>query len=81
MLDFFVENPVIAAMALLVVLLVLALPIGIIQRRYFKDRRAEKLLVNESRFMGTGMDLALLFFAMLILAAVVGAAVRAFSGF
>jgi cytochrome c oxidase assembly factor CtaG len=77
MLDFFIENPVIAAMTLLVVLLVLALPVGFLQRRYSKDGRTGKVVVKESRFMGTGMDLSLLLFAVLILVAVVGAVMRA----
>ena len=77
MLEFFIENPVIAAMTLLVVLLVLALPVGFLQRRYSKDGRTDKVAVKESRFMGTGMDLALLLFAVLILVAVIGAAMRA----
>jgi cytochrome c oxidase assembly factor CtaG len=77
MLEFFIENPVIAAMTLLVVLLVLALPVGFLQRRYSKDGRTDKVVVKESRFMGTGMDLSLLLFAVLILVAVIGAVMRA----
>jgi cytochrome c oxidase assembly factor CtaG len=77
MLDFFIENPVIAAMTLLVALLVLALPVGFLQRRYSKDGRTGKVVVKESRFMGAGMDFALLLFAALILVAVIGAVMRA----
>ncbi len=78
-MDFFVENPPILAMTLLVLLLVLSVPVGIYQKRR-RERRGEQPPVSlDSHFMGTGFDLTLLLFGLVLVIAIVGALVNAFA--
>lgn len=79
-MDFLLENPVILAMAILVLLLVLSIPIGILQQR-----RSEKAgdappteLQQRSAFMGAGFDLAILLLGILVVGAIILSLIDAF---
>jgi len=95
-MEFLLGNPVILSMTVLVLLLVLAFPVGIIQaRRKNKavaarpqessagtriDTPAEPPASQQrSSFMGSGFDLAILLFGILLLTVIVLSLVDAFS--
>ena len=66
LLDYFLENPPILAMNLLVLLLILAIPIRIWSNR----KEASPPAPSSTKFMGTRFDLTLLIFGLLFLAAI-----------
>ena len=80
MINFLLDRPAVLAMAALVLLLVLSVPVGIIRKRR-REKAGNAALppaAQHSRFMGTGFDLAILLFGILVLGAIVLSLIDAF---
>ena len=82
-MDFLLANPPILVMAVLVLLLVLSIPIGILQQRRRKkaadaDPACPAAAEQRSAFMGTGFDLAILLFGILVVGAIALSLIDAF---